>query len=191
MPKTSTVTRRPTRPAALASRRTSVCRPVVDWRFRSQPGRAEQDRAGPVQGSAVRRRVLVVDDEPAIRTLCRVNLRVSGMEVMEAADGESALQLARAEHPDLILLDVMLPGATGWDVAAALGGEDATRDIPVIFLSAMADVTDLERGRQHGAVGYVTKPFDPVGIADLIEDTLRRIARGEREQLRDEITDNR
>jgi len=61
----------------------------------------------------------------------------------------------------------------------------------VIFLSAMADTSDLERGREHGAVGYVTKPFDPVGIADVIEDTLRRIARGEREQLRDEITDNR
>ena len=74
----------------------------------------------------------------------------------------------------------MLPGATGWEVASELAEDAATREIPVIFLSAMADVTDLERGRQHGAVGYVTKPFDPVRIADRIEETLQRIARGER-----------
>ena len=191
MPKTSTVTRRPTRPAALASRLSRARHPAGDWRFRSRSQPAEHDGFGADQGTATRRRVLVVDDEPAIRALCRVNLSLSGMDVIEAADGESALDLARAEHPDLILLDVMLPGATGWEVAAELGGEDTTRDIPVIFLSAMADSSDLERGRQHGAVGYVTKPFDPVGIADVIEDTLRRIARGEREQLRDEITDNR
>ena len=189
MTKNSTVTRRPTRPAALTSRPTRALRPSSAWRFRQQPRPAAGN--GAVQGSGNRRRVLVVDDEPAIRALCRVNLSVSGMDVLEAADGEAALELARAEQPDLILLDVMLPGATGWDVAAELGSEPATRDIPVIFLSAMADTSDLERGRQHGAVGYVTKPFDPVGIADVIEDTLRRIARGEREQLRDEITDNR
>jgi CheY-like chemotaxis protein len=191
MTKSSTVTRRPTHPAALASRPTRARRPGADWRFRQQPRPAEGNTHGVVQGVGARRRVLVVDDEPAIRTLCRVNLSVSGMDVVEAADGEAALQLARAEHPDLILLDVMLPGATGWEVAAALGSEPATRDIPVIFLSAMADTSDLERGREHGAVGYVTKPFDPVGIADVIEDTLRRIARGERQQLRDEITDIR
>ena len=189
MQRTSTVTRRPARTAALASSRRRARRPGADWRFRRLPQPAERGGAGVVQGAVTRRRVLVVDDEPAIRALCRVNLSVSGMDVIEAADGESALELARAEHPDLILLDVMLPGATGWEVAAELAGEDATRDIPVIFLSAMADTTDLERGRQHGAVGYVTKPFDPVGIADVIEDTLRRIAQGEREQLRDEITD--
>jgi DNA-binding response OmpR family regulator len=192
MPKPSTVTRRPTRPAALASGPTRARLVVAtDWRFRRQPSPAARDRLGAAEAAGGPRRVLVVDDEPAIRALCRVNLNVSGMEVLEAADGETAVELARAEQPDLILLDVMLPGATGWEVAAELGGEDATRDIPVIFLSAMADTSDLERGREHGAVGYVTKPFDPVGIGDLIEETLRRIARGEREQLRDEITDNR
>jgi DNA-binding response OmpR family regulator len=191
MPKPSTVTRRPTRPAALASRRTRTRQTAGDWRFRRRPTPSEARTANGGPSAGVRRRILVVDDEPAIRALCRVNLNVSGMEVIEAADGETALQLARAESPDLILLDVMLPGATGWDVAAELSGAAATRDIPVIFLSAMADTGDLERGRQHGAVGYVTKPFDPVGIADVIETTLRRIARGERDQLRDEITDNR
>ena len=191
MPKTSTVTRRPTRPAALARRSTRTRRPVADWRFHRQPGPTGRPAPAATRNDTARRRVLVVDDEPAIRALCRVNLSVSGMDVIEAADGETALELARAEQPDLILLDVMLPGATGWDVAADLGSRPATRDIPVIFLSAMADSSDLERGRQHGAVGYVTKPFDPVGIADVIERTLRRIASGEREQLRDEITDTR
>ena len=191
MPKTSTVTRRPARPTGLSRTHSRARRRGADWRFRHQPEPAGQRVAGAAQGAATRRRVLVVDDEPAIRALCRVNLSVSGMDVLEAADGETALEVARAEHPDLILLDVMLPGATGWDVAAELGSRPDTRDIPVIFLSAMADSSDLERGREHGAVGYVTKPFDPVGIADVIEQTLRRIARGEREQLRDEITDTR
>ncbi|MGZ8694502.1 MAG: response regulator transcription factor [Gaiellaceae bacterium] len=191
MQNTTSVTRRPTRPAALARRPTGTRRHAADWRFRQQPRPAEAHAGGVAQNARARRRVLVVDDESAIRALCRVNLSVSGMEVIEAADGETALELARAEDPDLILLDVMLPGTTGWEVATELAASAATREIPVIFLSAMADVTDLERGRSHGAVGYVTKPFDPVGIADVIEETLRRIARGERQQLRDEITDNR
>jgi len=133
------------------------------------------------------RRILVVDDEPAIRTLCRVNLALSGMEVLEAADGNAAIELARTELPDLILLDVMLPGETGWDVAAVLGSDARTRDIPVVFLTAMADESDLVRGRDHGAVGYITKPFDPVGLGDTVEVTLERLARGEREQMRSEI----
>ena len=190
MLKTLSVTRRPTC-LALASRPTRARRHPADWRFRHQPRPAETPAGGVAQDVSARRRILVVDDESAIRALCRVNLSVSGMEVIEAADGETALELARTEDPDLILLDVMLPGTTGWEVATELASGAATREIPVIFLSAMADVTDLERGRNHGAVGYVTKPFDPVGIADVIEETLRRIARGERQQLRDEITDNR
>jgi DNA-binding response OmpR family regulator len=190
MHNTPSVTRRPARPVALARRPNRACRAAADWRFRRQPRPAEA-RAGGIGQTTGTRRILVVDDEPAIRALCRVNLSVSGMDVIEAADGETALELARTQGPDLILLDVMLPGTTGWDVASELSASAATREIPVIFLSAMADVTDFERGRHHGAVGYVTKPFDPVRIADVIDETLRRIARGERQQLRDEITDRR
>jgi DNA-binding response OmpR family regulator len=140
---------------------------------------------------AAARRVLVVDDEPAMRTLCRVNLAASGMEVLEAEDGLRALELAVEERPDLILLDVMLPGLSGWDIAGKLGERPETREIPIVFLSARADHADLVRGQQVGAVGYVTKPFDPVGIADLVEETIRRVTRGEREQLRTEITERR
>jgi DNA-binding response OmpR family regulator len=133
-------------------------------------------------------RVLVVDDEPAIRTLVRVNLGVAGMQVVEAADGESAVRMALETHPDLILLDVMLPGETGWDVATELAQHADTREIPLVFLTAMADDGDLVRGQAQGAVGYITKPFDPVGLSAIVERTLERIARGERDQLQAEIT---
>jgi putative two-component system response regulator len=111
------------------------------------------------------------------------------MEVLEADDGTSALQLVTAEKPDLVVLDVMMPGLNGWEVAEALAEDPATRDIPIVFLSARAEPSDRARGRELGSVGYVTKPFDPVGIADLLERILERLEQGEREQLRMEITE--
>jgi DNA-binding response OmpR family regulator len=128
--------------------------------------------------------VLVVDDERSIRLLCRVNLQASGIEVLEADDGEAGLELARREQPDLILLDVMMPGLDGWSVARRLAADESTKDIPVIFLTARAEPADRRLGEQLGGVGYVVKPFDPVGIGDLVDDVLTRIERGEREQLR-------
>ena len=125
-----------------------------------------------------------------MRALCRVNLTVSGIEVLEARDGHEALAIATTEQPDLVLLDVMMPGPSGWEVAAALAADPRTRDLPIVFLTARVEQVDRARGRELGAVGYVTKPFDPLGIADLVERTLARIARGEREQLRAEITDS-
>jgi two-component system, OmpR family, alkaline phosphatase synthesis response regulator PhoP len=132
--------------------------------------------------------VLVVDDERSIRLLCRVNLGASGMEVLEASSGEEGLELARSEQPDLVLLDVMMPGRDGWSVARALAEDPRTREIPVVFLTARADAADRRMGQQLGGVGYVVKPFDPVGIGELVEDVLRRVERGEREQLRSGLT---
>jgi CheY-like chemotaxis protein len=129
------------------------------------------------------RRVLVVDDEQSIRLLCRVNLGASGIDVLEADDGETALELARREQPDLILLDVMMPGLDGWSVARELAEDERTRDIPVVFLTARAEASDRRRGSRLGGVGYLVKPFDPVGIGELVEDVLARIGRGEREEL--------
>ena len=120
--------------------------------------------------------------------LCRVNLCASGMDVIEAANGDEGLELARREQPDLVLLDVMMPGRDGWTVARNLAEDPSTRDIPVVFLTARADSADRRRGQQLGGGGYVVKPFDPVGIGDLVEDVLDRVRRGEREQLRDRIT---
>ncbi len=137
------------------------------------------------------RRVLVVDDERSIRLLCRVNLGASGMDVLEAADGEEALEVARSERPDLVLLDVMLPGLDGWSVARELAADERTSEIPVVFLTARADPADRRLGEQLGGVGYVVKPFDPLGIGEFVEDVLARIERGEREQLRRGIASER
>jgi DNA-binding response OmpR family regulator len=135
------------------------------------------------------RRVLVIDDEEAIRAVCRVNLSASGIEVLEAAEGESGLGLARRELPDLILLDVMMPGVDGWDVARRLAEDPATRDIPVVFLTARAEASDRRHARHLGSVGYIVKPFDPVQLGALVEDVLTRIERGERVDLQRSITE--
>jgi DNA-binding response OmpR family regulator len=115
--------------------------------------------------------------------LCRVNLRASGMQVLEAADGETGLALARKERPDLILLDVMMPGLDGWDVARRLTADPETREIPIVFLTARAGEDDRRLGASLGGAGYVAKPFDPVHIGELVEEVLERVERGERETL--------
>ena len=131
-------------------------------------------------------RVLVVDDEAPIRLLCRVNLEAEQMDVLEAADGLSGLEAARRERPDVILLDVMMPGLDGWRVAEELLEDDRTRAIPIIFLTARAEFRDRARGLDIGGVDYVTKPFNPLELAPLVRDLLARIDRGERDELRGE-----
>jgi len=131
-------------------------------------------------------RVLVVDDEAPIRLLCRVNLEAEGMEVVEAPDGTSGLEKARADTPDVILLDVMMPGLDGWRVAEELLDDDRTHSIPIVFLTARAELRDRARGIDLGGVDYVTKPFNPVELAPLVRDLLDRVSRGEREALRRE-----
>jgi DNA-binding response OmpR family regulator len=131
-------------------------------------------------------RVLVIDDEAPIRLLCRVNLEAEEMEVLEAADGPSGLGLARDEVPDVILLDVMMPGLDGWQVAEELLDDDRTTGIPIVFLTARAELRDRARGIDLGGVDYVTKPFNPVELAPLVRDLLSRVERGERDDLRRE-----
>ncbi|HZU19665.1 MAG TPA: response regulator [Gaiellaceae bacterium] len=131
-------------------------------------------------------RVLVIDDEAPIRLLCRVNLEAEGMDVLEAADGPSGLEKARAETPDVVLLDVMMPGLDGWRVAEELLDDPRTESIPIVFLTARAELRDRARGIDLGGVDYVTKPFNPVELAPLVRDLLDRVARGERDALRRE-----
>ncbi len=88
-------------------------------------------------------KVLVIDDEAPIRLLCRVNLEAEGMTVIEAADGPSGLEQARDEDPDVILLDVMMPGLDGWKVAEQLLENERTSSIPIIFLTARAEFREL------------------------------------------------
>ena len=131
-------------------------------------------------------RVLVIDDESPIRLLCRVNLEAEGMVVLEAADGPSGLAEARAELPDVILLDVMMPGLDGWRVAEELLDDERTEAIPIVFLTARAELRDRARGIDLGGVDYVTKPFNPVELAPLVRDLIERVERGERDDLRRE-----
>jgi DNA-binding response OmpR family regulator len=131
-------------------------------------------------------RVLVIDDEAPIRLLCRVNLEAEGMKVIEAADGPSGLEKAKAEQPDIILLDVMMPGLDGWRVAEELLDDPRTQDIPIIFLTARAEFRDRARGLDIGGVDYITKPFNPVELAPIVRDLLGRLERGERDELRRE-----
>ncbi len=129
-------------------------------------------------------RVLIVDDEAPIRLLCRVNLEAEGMEVLEAGDGPSGLEAARTERPDVVLLDVMMPGLDGWRVAEMLLEDPETRSIPIVFLTARAELRDRARGLDLGGLDYVTKPFNPVELAPLIREVIARVEGGEREELR-------
>ena len=130
--------------------------------------------------------VLIIDDEAPIRLLCRVNLEAEGMKVFEAADGPTGLEEARENTPDVVLLDVMMPGLDGWRVAEQLLQDDRTSEIPIIFLTARAEFRDRARGLDIGGVDYVTKPFNPLELAPLVLDLLERIERGERDELRGE-----
>jgi DNA-binding response OmpR family regulator len=131
-------------------------------------------------------RVLVIDDEAPIRLLCRVNLEAEKMEVLEASDGPTGLEKARNEDPDVILLDVMMPGLDGWQVAEELLDNERTRQIPIVFLTARAEVRDRARGLDLGGIDYVTKPFNPLELAPLVRDLIERVDRGERDEVRRE-----
>jgi DNA-binding response OmpR family regulator len=131
-------------------------------------------------------RVLVIDDEAPIRLLCRVNLEAEGMEVLEASDGPTGLEKARNDEPDVILLDVMMPGLDGWQVAEELIDGETTSAIPIVFLTARAEARDRARGLDLGGIDYVTKPFNPVELAPLVRELIGRVERGERDELRRE-----
>jgi CheY-like chemotaxis protein len=112
-------------------------------------------------------RVLIVDDEPAIRLLARVNLEAEGIEALEAADGESALATALSGRPDLILLDIVMPGIDGFEVADRLRDDERTRDIPIVFMTGLDELA----ARDGDAL---IKPFDPLDLSRRVEAVLAR-----------------
>ena len=116
-----------------------------------------------------------------MRTLCRVNLEAAGFRVLEAADGDEALAAVTADRPDVILLDIMMPRVSGWEVAAALIADRNTDRIPIIFITARSGVPDRIRALELGAREYLTKPFDPAGLATTVTKVLDQIDRGERD----------
>jgi DNA-binding response OmpR family regulator len=125
------------------------------------------------------RTVLVVDDEPMLRNLLSRLLRMEGYEVVEAADGQAALDIVSTQEPDLVLLDVMMPVRDGLDV---LGDLRRTTDVPVILVSALGEEADRVLGLKMGADDYVVKPFSAAELSARIESVLRRaMLRGEPE----------
>ncbi len=118
------------------------------------------------------KRILICDDDPAILRVLEVNLQVEGYDVLLAHHGQEAYEVAVAEHPDLIILDIMMPRLDGYQTCELLKQNESTNDIPIVFLSAKAQQSDIDRGKESGVADYVTKPFDPTDLLDVVERLL-------------------
>ena len=115
------------------------------------------------------RKILAVDDESNIVRLVQVNLERAGYTVVTANDGKEALQKVQDENPDLVVLDVMMPYMDGFEVLQTLRRNPATRDIPVIMLTAKAQDADVFKGWQSGVDCYLTKPFNPMELLSFVK----------------------
>ncbi len=118
-------------------------------------------------------KVLIVDDEIHIVKIIAYKLRGAGYDVSSAGDGVEALEAVRADRPDLILLDIMMPRMDGYQTLEALKGDPATRDIPVFLLTVKSRQADQQRGWQLGCDDYITKPFSPAKLLERIDQTLK------------------
>lgn len=125
----------------------------------------------------VRELILVVEDDEDIQELIRYNLIQAGYRVVVAGSGEEGVKIAHAKTPDLILLDIMLPGMDGLEVCRTLSAQENTRQIPIIMLTAKGEETDIVTGLQMGADDYITKPFSPRVLLARIKVVLRRQGR--------------
>lgn len=119
-----------------------------------------------------RRKILVVDDEDHVREMIELRLTRFGFQVLHASTGEEALEMTEREMPALVLLDVMLPGVDGFQVCAQLKENDATRDIPVMMLTAKGEAKDIIRAFDAGAVDYIVKPYDPLILQQKLVQSL-------------------
>lgn len=118
------------------------------------------------------KKIILADDDATIRLLVNATLRSDEYELLQASDGEETLTLARAEKPDLILLDIAMPKIDGFEVCRQLKADDATKDINVIMLTARAQDADRRRGEEVGVNGYFTKPFSPLALLGKITEVL-------------------
>jgi DNA-binding response OmpR family regulator len=118
--------------------------------------------------------VLVVEDDPVILRLLEVNFELEGFGVLLAHDGAEGIAVARAEQPDLIISDIMMPKASGLELVTVLKGDPDTKGIPIILLSAKAQTSDLKTGMDAGADDYITKPFEPLDLIDRVNALLNR-----------------
>jgi DNA-binding response OmpR family regulator len=121
--------------------------------------------------------VLVVDDDPVILRLLQVNFELEGISVATAVDGEEGLKMVQSDPPDLVISDIMMPKVNGLELLAALRSAPDTAAMPIILLSAKAQVADVQRGLELGADDYVTKPFDPLELIDRVYKVLAKSRR--------------
>lgn len=119
------------------------------------------------------RKLLIADDNEGIRSLVRMTLESDTYDILEAADGNEALGLALEFQPDLILLDVMMPGRSGFEVCRALREDPITAETKIVLLSAMAQDLDVIEGKSAGADEYLTKPFSPVALMTLVDKFMK------------------
>jgi len=117
-------------------------------------------------------RVLVVDDDPQVLKLLRVNFELEGFEVMSATNGEEALELVGRDTPDVVVCDVMMPGIDGLEVVRRLRAHPDTVSLPLVVVSAKAQRADVRAGLKLGADEYVTKPFDPAELIEIVQRLL-------------------
>ena len=118
------------------------------------------------------RKILIADDEPYILNILDFSLGAEGYTVVQAVDGQAALSLAGQHEPDLIILDVMMPGIDGYEACKRLKEDPQTKSIPVVLLTARNSLEDRRRGEEVGADGYMTKPFSPQRLLDLVQEHL-------------------
>jgi len=123
--------------------------------------------------------ILIVEDEEDILALVHYNLSRDGFEVTTATTGEDGVEQARKEHPDLMILDLMLPGMDGLEVCETLKKDRELRDIPIVMLTAKGEESDIVKGLEMGAADYVTKPFSPKVLLARVKAVLRRYEQGD------------
>ncbi|MEA2285502.1 MAG: two-component system, OmpR family, phosphate regulon response regulator PhoB [Solirubrobacteraceae bacterium] len=117
-------------------------------------------------------KVLIADDQPTMRQLVRLTLESGHFEILEAPDGDAALELARRELPDLVFLDWTMPGMAGVDVCRALRDDPATEGMRIVMLTARSQPSDRDHARAMGADDYITKPFSPIELLEKVRDVL-------------------
>jgi DNA-binding response OmpR family regulator len=117
-------------------------------------------------------KVLIADDQPTMRQLVRLTLESGHFEILEAPDGDAALEIARAERPDLLFLDWTMPGMAGVEVCRALRDDPATADIRIVMLTARSQDSDRALAEEMGADDYITKPFSPIQLLEKVRDVL-------------------
>ena len=132
-----------------------------------------------MQKHSIQKNILVVDDEEDILKLVEYNLMQEGFQAKTSTSGEEALKLAREEHPDLIVLDLMLPGIDGLDICKLLKSDLDTSKIPILMITAKGEESDIVKGLESGADDYITKPFSPKVLVARVKSVLRRYAQPE------------